>query len=81
MAQNGGSQPAYYGVTPPSASAVSNSVTASLYGLLTSLTSSGNYISVSTEPPSERHRQITESLMAELKAQNQFESAEDARLR
>lgn len=36
---------------------------------------------ISTDPPSERHKQMTESLMAELKAQNQFESAEDGRLR
>jgi hypothetical protein len=36
---------------------------------------------ISTEPPSERHKQMTETLMAELKAQGQFESAEDARLR
>lgn len=36
---------------------------------------------ISTDPPSERHKQITETLMAQLRAMNQFESAEDARLR
>ena len=36
---------------------------------------------ISVEPPSERHKQITVSLMAQLKAMNQFESQEEARQR
>jgi len=49
------------------------------------MSSNGAYLGVtppiSTDPPSDRHKQITESLMTELKARNVFESAEDARLR
>lgn len=36
---------------------------------------------ISTEPPTERHKQMTETLMAELKANKIFESAEEGRLR